>query len=96
MAAPASVTSSGFPWVPIASTSKATRIGTLAADCIGVPLSGMSFNTRLSGLVGRYRSSPCIWICRRRRESGGRQSRHGQAEHHNPRDNKAAGMWLQE
>lgn len=55
--------STSFLSWPMDSTSNATRIGTLAADCIGVPLSGISRRTRLSVFVGRYRSSPRITTC---------------------------------
>ena len=44
-------------------TWKATRMGTLAALCMGVADSGMAASTRERGLVGRYRSARGSAIC---------------------------------
>lgn len=45
-------------------TLKATRIGTFAALCIGVALSGMVATTVEVGLVGRYKSCLGSSICK--------------------------------
>ncbi len=46
-----------------AHTRKATKMGTLAADCIGVALSGTTARIVESGFVGRYRSSRGTFNC---------------------------------
>lgn len=44
-------------------TSNATRMGTLAALCMGVAEAAIAESTRQPGLVGRYKSERGISIC---------------------------------